>query len=89
MSENMEADKAAGKSVSLSELRNVYSGVGSIMSANNADMEVVKSGGGNWAEHMWVKQQLRTAKIQRGEGPEENAHNYALYKEYAKDLGEQ
>jgi hypothetical protein len=89
LSANMEADKAAGKNLSLSDLRNAYSGVGSIMSANNADMEVVKSGGGNWAEHEWVKQKLRTAKIQQGQGSAANAYNYTLYQKYAEALGRQ
>ena len=86
MSADLEAKKAAGKSVSLSDLRNTYSGASSIMSANNAEMEVVKTGGGNWAEHAWVKQQLRTAHYQQGQDSDANAYNYTLYQKYEKDL---
>jgi len=49
-------------------------------------MEVVKSSGGNWAEHEWVKQQLRVARIQQGEGSDAIAHNYSLYKKYQEEL---
>jgi hypothetical protein len=66
----------------------MYSGAGGFMSANNAEMEVVKSGGGNWAEHEWVKQQLRIAQIQQGEGSDANAHNYELYQEYEEQLND-
>jgi hypothetical protein len=86
LSADMEADKAAGKTVSLSDIRKAYSGAGSVLSANNAEMEVVKSGGGNWAEHEWVKQQLRTAHIQRGEGSDTLAHNYQLYQKYQSEI---
>jgi hypothetical protein len=56
------------------------------MTANNAEMEVVKTGGGNWAEHQWVKEQLRAAAIQQGEGSDALEHNYELYKEYEDEL---
>jgi hypothetical protein len=88
LSTEMEANKTDGKNFSLSDLRKVYSGAGSIMSANNAEMEVVKSGGGNWAEHEWVKQQLRTAHFQQGQGSEANAYNYTLHQKYEDALNE-
>ena len=56
------------------------------MSANNAELEVVKTGNGNWAEHNWVKEQLRVAHIQRGDGSDAIAHNYKLYKKYEEEL---
>ncbi len=84
----MKAKEAAGESPSMSDLGKMYSGAGGFVSANNAEMEVVKSGGGNWAEHEWVKQQLRTARIQQGEGSDAITHNYKLYKEYEKELNE-
>jgi hypothetical protein len=74
--------------VSLRELGNVFSGVAEIAGLNTAEIEIVKSAGGNWAEHQWVKQQLRTARIQQGDGSEAIAHNYELYQEYADELGE-
>ena len=51
----MKAKEEAGESPSMSDFGKMYSGVGGIMSANNAEMEVLKSGGGNWAEHEWGK----------------------------------
>jgi len=86
LAEEMKAKEEAGESPSMADFGKMYSGVGGIMSANNAEMEVVKSGGGNWAEHEWVKQQLRTAKIQQGDGSDSNAHNYKLYKKYEDEL---
>jgi len=58
---------------------------GSIMGAFTAEMQVVKTGGGNWAEHMWVKQQLQIARIQK-DISDEVKHNYALYQEFAERL---
>ena len=84
----MKAKEEAGESPSMSDFGKMYSGVGGIMSANNAEMEVLKSGGGNWAEHEWVKQQLRIAKIQQGDGSDANAHNYKLYNKYEDELND-
>jgi len=88
LSEEMKAKEAAGESPSMADIGKMYTGAGGLMVANNAEMEVVKSGGGNWAEHEWVKQQLRTARIQQGEGSDEIAHNYELYKKYEEELEE-
>ncbi len=88
LSAEMEANQAAGKDASLSDLRKIYSGAGAVVSAGNAEMEVVKSGGGNWAEHDWVRQQLRTARYQQGEGSDANAYNYALYQKYEQVLND-
>ena len=86
MSEELEATKAAGEQPSAAELSKMYGGIGKTMSATNAEMEVVKTAGGNWAEHLWVKKQLRVASIQLGEGSKANAHNYALYQKFEDQL---
>jgi len=86
LSAEMEAKQKAGENPSVSDLKKMYSGFGGVMSANNAEMEVVTTGGGNWAEHQWIKQQLRTAKIQQGEGTAAIEHNYKLYKKYQEDI---
>lgn len=70
----------------LADLSQIYAGIGGAVSANNAEMEVVKTGQGNWAEHLWVKQQLRTARIHQGDGTDAIAHNYKLYQKYEEDL---
>ncbi len=85
----MKAKEEAGESPSMADLGKMYSGAGGLVVANNAEMEVVKSGGGNWAEHEWVKQQLRIAQIQQGEGSDAIAHNYKLYKKYEEKLNEE
>ena len=60
--------------------------MGTALGATNAEMEIVKTAGGNWAEHMWVKEQLRVARVQRGEGSEALQHNYKLYQKYRDEL---
>lgn len=68
------------------DMAKIYQGMGSVMSLNTVEMEVVKSGGGNWAEYLWVKEQLRNAQLQRGEGSDTLAHNYELYQEFEDSL---
>ncbi len=82
----IEAKNEAGEMPSPADLSRLYSGVGTTLGAQNAEMEIVKTGGGNWAEHQWVKQQLRVARLQQGEGTEAIAHNYALYSKYEDEL---
>jgi len=86
MAKEMKEKEEAGETPSLSDLGKIYGGIGTAMTANNAEMEVVKTGGGNWAEHQWVKEQLRAAVIQQGEGSEALEHNYELYKKYEDQL---
>ena len=65
----------------------VNQGVGGAISSGNAAMEIVKTSGGNWAEHVWVEEQLRVARFQ----PDANdaaARNRELYDEFAASLGE-
>lgn len=70
----------------LADLGALSSGLGAAFrSLATAEMEVVKTGEGNWAEHQWVSNQLRTASIQK-EGSDAIAHNYALYQQYADQL---
>jgi len=88
LAEEIKAKEAAGETPSMADFGKMYAGATGVMSANNAEMEVVKSGGGNWAEHEWVKQQLRVARIQQGEGSDEIAHNYKLYNKYKDRLNE-
>lgn len=85
LSEELEAKEKSG-TLSPSDLARAYGGAGAAFSANNAEMEVVKTGDGNWAEHMWVKEQLRIARIQQGEGSDANEHNFELYEEYSEEL---
>lgn len=68
------------------DLARIYQGMGSAVSLSNVEMEVVKTGGGNWAEFQWVKEQLRTARLQQGEGSEALAHNFAIYQEIADQI---
>ncbi|MBE9549351.1 MAG: YIP1 family protein [Proteobacteria bacterium] len=84
--DELKAKEDAGEEISFSDLTKMYSGAGSIVGANNAEMEVVKTGNGNWAEHSWVKEQLRIAQIQQGDGSDAIAHNYSLYQKYEDQL---
>jgi len=88
LTEEMEAKEKNGESPSFADMSKIYSGIGSTINANNAEMEIVKTGQGNWAEHSWVKSQLRAARIQQGEGSEALEHNYELYQEYQEEIGD-
>lgn len=88
LADEIDAKEKTGESPSAGDLAKLYAGVGTALSANNAEMEIVKTGGGNWAEHQWVKEQLRVAKLQQGEGSDAIAHNYELYQDYEDELGD-
>lgn len=82
------AEKADNdEQVSLTEVGDMMSGMTEIAGLNAAEIEVVKSGKGNWAEHQWVKESLRTAWLQKDIN-DAVAHNYALYQKYEDQLAE-
>ena len=85
LSEELNEKEKQGQ-LSPGDLARAYSGVGTAIGANNSEMEIVKTGGGNWAEHTWVGEQLRIARLQRGEGSDALKHNYELYQEYKDEL---
>lgn len=62
-------------------LNDIVGGVKNLVRLGSAEMEVVKTGGGNWAEHQWVKNQIEIARIQRDGNPAIE-HNYALFEKY-------
>lgn len=77
LSSNLEKmEKEEGPS-----LGDVFSGVQDAVRLGTAEMEVVKSAGGNWAEHEWVKGQIETARVQKDGNPVIE-HNYELFLEY-------
>ena len=86
LSAEAKKKKEEGQEPSAADISRMVSGAGSMMGVSNAEMEIVVTGGGNWAEHQWVKEQLRIAKIQQGDGPDPIAHNYELYQEFKDDL---
>ena len=62
-------------------------GMAGVVNIANAEMEVVMTGGGNWAEHQLVREQLHVARIQK----DINAaveHNYQLYLAFEDELRE-
>lgn len=71
--------------MSMSEMSEVMAGATQMMGMNTIELEVVKSSGGNWAEHQWVREALRTAYVQKDIN-EAVEHNYELYKEYEDEL---
>jgi len=81
-------DLEDGEIDSPADLMTMYQGMGAAVSLQNVEMEVVKTGGGNWAEYRWVKEQLRIAKLQMGSGSDALEHNYELYTEYEDQLGD-
>ena len=60
-------------------------GMSEAVGLQTSEIEVVKSAGGNWAEHQWVRESLRTASIQKDVNAAV-AHNYALYQEFEEEL---
>lgn len=71
----------------IASVSEAISGMAGMANITNAEMEVVKTGGGNWAEHQWVKEQLRVARIQKDIN-EAVEHNYELYLDFEEDLRE-
>ncbi len=73
----------------LSDISKVYAGMSSVMGASNAPMDVVSSQGGNWAEHVWVEDQLRVARYQPelNDATRDNAEIYQKYAEQLEALG--
>ncbi|MGE0623751.1 MAG: Yip1 family protein [Pseudomonadales bacterium] len=63
----------------------VLSGVGDFMRLSTAEMEVVKTAGGNWAEHQWVRNQLEVARVQQDLN-DSVAHNYELFLRYRDEI---
>jgi len=62
-------------------LTSVFGGIGDAVRMSTADMEVVKSAGGNWAEYRWVRDQIETARIQEDLN-DTTSHNFALFQKY-------
>ncbi len=71
--------------ISFSDLGSMMSGMTEVAGLQTAEIEVVKSAGGNWAEHQWVRESLRTAWIQKDIN-DTVSHNYALYQRYEAEL---
>ena len=71
--------------LSISEMSEVMGGATTMIGMNTIELEIVKSSGGNWAEHEWVKNTLRTAYIQKDIN-DAVVHNYSLYKKYEDKL---
>lgn len=71
--------------LSMSEMSEMIGGATTMIGLNTVELEVVKTAGGNWAEHEWVKNSLRTAYVQRDIN-ETVAHNYELYQQYEDEL---
>lgn len=73
--------------MSIGDFTQLLRGATEIAGLQATEAEVVKTGGGNWAEHQWVRDSLRAAWVQR-DGSPVIEHNYALYEKYAEQLAE-
>jgi len=73
--------------VSFSDLGSMMSGMTEAAGLQTSEIEVVKSAGGNWAEHQWVRESLRTAWIQKDIN-DAVAHNFELYQEFEEELSD-
>ncbi len=65
----------------------VFGSIGDAVRAGTAEMEVVKTAGGNWAEHQWVRGQLETARIHQDLN-DTTRHNYQLMLKFEDKLNE-
>ncbi len=74
-------DKKGDGSDDSPSVSDIFSGVKDAVRIGTAEMEVVKTSGGNWAEHQWVKNQIETARVQKDSSPAVK-HNYALFQQY-------
>jgi hypothetical protein len=83
MAERAETEK----DFSMGDLGDMMSGVTSVVGLQTAEIEVVKSAGGNWAEHQWVREALRQAWVKKDLN-DAVAHNYALYQKYQDQLAD-
>ena len=63
----------------------ILGGGGDAARIGTAEMEVVKTGGGNWAEHQWVRHQLEVARVQQDLN-DTVKHNFALFEKYAEEI---
>jgi hypothetical protein len=75
--ENVDEDNAS--------IGAIFSGIKDAARLGTAEMEVVKTAGGNWAEHQWVKNQIETARVQQDSTPAVE-HNYELFLEYQEQI---
>ncbi len=66
-------------------LGDLFKGIRGAVTVGTAEMQVVKAGGGNWAEHQWVKQALYQAQLMQDQN-ETSKHNYQLYLEHEEAL---
>jgi hypothetical protein len=73
--------------MSFSDFGQMMGGMMDLAGLQTTEIEVVKSGGGNWAEHQWVGESLRSAWIQKDIN-DSVAHNYRLYRQYEEALAE-
>ena len=71
--------------ISFRDFGAMMSGMTEAAGMQTSEIEVVKSAGGNWAEHRWVRESLRTAWIQKDIN-DTVAHNYELYQEFEEQL---
>lgn len=86
--QKMEQETANAENQGLAGLSALGATISGAVSAGNAEMEIVVTGGGNWAEHNWVKGQLQTAMIHGGEGQDPIPQNYKLIEPYLEELGQ-
>ncbi len=81
----LESQSKAQGEGSVADLGKMASGINALLGTATAEMEVVKTAGGNWAEHQWIKEQLRLARVQKDIN-ESVRYNHSMYEKYAAEL---
>lgn len=72
------AEAEGGVGALFGAMRAVSTGMAASTGAFNAEMAAVKESGGNWAEHLWVRERLQRARFEIADEPGQSA-NRALY----------
>ncbi|MDH3643573.1 MAG: YIP1 family protein [Gammaproteobacteria bacterium] len=66
-------------------ISDIFGGMNDAVRLSTAEMEVVKTAGGNWAEHQWVKNQIEVARVQQDIN-DTVKHNYALFMQFQEEI---
>lgn len=74
-----------GENISISDIGTMADAMSTVGPISTLEMETVMDRGGNWAEHQWINESIRTAMMRR-QGTDAIEHNFELFKQYREQL---
>lgn len=83
--QELKARAENDEEMSIGDLTSMMGSATGLAGIGGVEIEIVKTSGGNWAEHTWVRDSLRTAWLQKDIN-DTVKHNYELYLEYESEL---